>query len=45
MLVSLVERNECGVPETPQTLLLNARWVEGDTLMINGVVEDVSVPA
>ncbi|HEY3836324.1 MAG TPA: hypothetical protein VGL72_07120, partial [Bryobacteraceae bacterium] len=29
-VVSMIHRNERGLPETPQTLLLEARWVEGN---------------
>jgi LacI family transcriptional regulator len=31
-LVGLIQRNESGIPETPQTLLLEASWVDGDSL-------------
>jgi LacI family transcriptional regulator len=31
-VVSMIHRNERGLPETPQTILLEARWVEGKTL-------------
>jgi LacI family transcriptional regulator len=33
LLIGMIQRNETGLPETPQTVLLNASWVEGDTLM------------
>jgi hypothetical protein len=33
LLIGMIQRNESGLPETPQTVLLNASWVEGDTLM------------
>lgn len=31
-VVSMVHRNERGIPETPQTILLEPRWIEGRTL-------------
>lgn len=35
LLISLVERNQAGIPESPQTLLLNATWADGATLSMN----------
>lgn len=32
-LIGLTQRNECGIPSTPQTVLLNAIWVEGSSLI------------
>ena len=32
-LIGLVQRNECGIPKMPQTLLLNAAWIDGATLI------------
>lgn len=32
LLVSLIHRGERGVPETPQTVLVEGRWMEGKTL-------------
>jgi LacI family transcriptional regulator len=31
-LIGLIQRNECGIPEGPQTLLLNPIWVNGASL-------------
>ena len=31
-LVSLIKRNERGIPEAPQTVLLEASWTDGNTL-------------
>jgi LacI family transcriptional regulator len=31
-LIGLIQRNESGVPEMPQTLLLEASWVDGESL-------------
>jgi len=31
-LIGLLQRNECGVPKAPQTLLLNAIWIKGASL-------------
>jgi DNA-binding LacI/PurR family transcriptional regulator len=32
LLIRMIEDNERGLPETPQTLLLNAAWVDGATV-------------
>jgi DNA-binding LacI/PurR family transcriptional regulator len=32
LLVSLIHRGERGIPDTPQTVLVEGRWMEGDTL-------------
>jgi LacI family transcriptional regulator len=31
-LIGLLQRNECGIPKAPQTLLLNAVWLDGASL-------------
>lgn len=33
LLIGMIQRNERGLPETPQTLLLNASWVDGATVI------------
>jgi LacI family transcriptional regulator len=33
-LVGMIQRNERGVPESPQTSLLTARWVDGATVLV-----------
>ncbi|MDB6040314.1 MAG: LacI family transcriptional regulator [Verrucomicrobiales bacterium] len=32
-LIGLLQRNECGIPNRPQTVLLNATWVDGASLI------------
>lgn len=32
MLISLINHNECGIPEVCRELLIEGRWVNGDTL-------------
>jgi hypothetical protein len=32
MLISLINHNECGIPAICRELLIEGRWVDGDTL-------------
>jgi len=31
-LVSMMQRGECGIPESPQRVLIEGKWLQGDTI-------------